>query len=58
MRMDERCPGQESRNLQVVLCPCPKCGTEVEVFSDEARARCQKCGEIVYREKSQSGAGR
>ena len=33
---------------------CPKCGAEVEIFSDEARIKCQKCGTMVFREKMPS----
>ena len=39
------------RNLRVELYRCPKCGAEVEIFSDELQIRCQKCGEKVYKEK-------
>lgn len=44
-----KCPGQEGRNLTVDIFTCPKCGGEVEIFSDERSARCQKCGERVRR---------
>jgi DNA-directed RNA polymerase subunit RPC12/RpoP len=47
-----RCPGSDSRNLRVELHKCPKCGADVELFSDESHVRCQKCREIVYREKT------
>jgi ribosomal protein S27AE len=47
-----RCPGSDSQNLRVELHKCPKCGADVELFSDESRVHCQKCGEIVYREKT------
>ena len=47
-----RCPGSDSRNLRVELHKCPKCGADVEIFSDESRIKCQKCGTIVYREKT------
>ena len=30
---------------------CPKCGAEVELFSDELRIKCRKCGEYVHKEK-------
>ena len=33
---------------------CPNCGAEVEIFSDELRVRCQKCGTMVYREETPS----
>ena len=46
-----KCPGQDMRNLRVSLHKCPKCGAEVEIFSDEIKVKCQKCGEKVYKEK-------
>ena len=49
--MRSLCPGQDSRNLRIELYKCPKCGTEVEIFSDEVRVRCHQCGEMVYRER-------
>lgn len=45
-----KCPGQDMRNLRVELFKCPNCGSEVEIFSDEQRVICQKCGERVHRE--------
>jgi len=39
------------RNLRVSLYKCPGCGAEVEIFSDELKVKCPKCGEKVYREK-------
>jgi ribosomal protein S27E len=52
--MTFRCPGQDSRKLRVGLHKCPHCGTEVEIFSDESRIKCYKCGEMVHREKMPS----
>ena len=49
--MNIRCPGQDMRNLRVSLHKCPECGAEVEIFSDELRAKCQKCGTNIYKEK-------
>ena len=49
--MYSRCPGQDGRNLRVELFKCPNCGAEVEIFSDEIKVKCHKCGEKVYREK-------
>ncbi len=51
-----RCPGQEGRNLSVEVYKCPKCGAGVEIFSDETAARCQKCGQRVYRDRAPSCA--
>ncbi|MEN8614681.1 phosphohydrolase [Dehalogenimonas sp. THU2] len=52
--MTGKCPGQDFRKLRVELHRCPKCRSAVEIFSDEIRVRCQKCGEPVYREKAPS----
>ena len=49
--MYTRCPGQDSRNLRAALYKCPKCGAEVEIFSDEIKVKCRECGESVFREK-------
>jgi len=45
--MKSRCPGQDGREIRVELYKCPKCGTEVEIFSDEVRVKCHKCGEMI-----------
>jgi len=52
--MYNRCPGQDSRNLHAILCKCPNCNTEIEIFSDEIRVKCPNCGEKVYRENTPS----
>ncbi len=49
--MTFKCPGQDMRKLRVELYKCPNCSAEVEIFSDELRVKCQKCGEIVYKEQ-------
>ena len=49
--MANRCPGQDFRNLRVEVYKCPKCCHEVEIFSNETRAKCAQCGSWVYREK-------
>ncbi|MFC1935118.1 phosphohydrolase [Chloroflexota bacterium] len=46
-----KCPGQNLSKLRVSLHKCPKCGYEVEIFSDEISRKCPECGERVYREK-------
>ncbi len=48
--MGSHCPGQDMRKLRVELYKCPSCGAEIEIFSDELKMKCQKCGEIVYKE--------
>ena len=49
--MISKCPGQNFGNLRASLHKCPKCGAEVEMFSDELKIRCKKCGGMVYKEK-------
>jgi NADH pyrophosphatase NudC (nudix superfamily) len=51
VKMTIKCPGQDLRKLRVSLHKCPSCGAEVEIFSDEIKIRCHKCGEMVYKEK-------
>jgi len=46
-----KCPGQDMRKLRVALYKCPNCGNEVEMFSDELRIKCRKCGEMVHKEQ-------
>ena len=52
--MAGQCPGQDMRNLRVELYKCPDCGAEVEIFSDEVKMKCHKCGTVIYREKMPS----
>ncbi len=49
-----KCPGQDMRNLRVELYKCPNCDAEVEIFSDELRGKCPKCGEKIYKENMPS----
>lgn len=52
--MTSNCPGQDTRNLRVALYKCQNCGAEVEMFSDELKVKCPKCGQQVYQEKMPS----
>jgi DNA-directed RNA polymerase subunit RPC12/RpoP len=52
--MESKCPGQDMRKLRVELFKCSNCGAEVEIFSDETRVKCQKCGTMVFREQMPS----
>jgi len=49
--MLDKCPGQSSRDIKVGIYVCQNCGLEVEIFSDEMRAKCPKCGKFVQKEK-------
>lgn len=52
--MTTKCPGQDFRKLRVSLYKCPGCGADVEIFSDEVRIKCHKCGTKVYRDRMPS----
>lgn len=52
--MFNRCPGQDTRNLTVDLFKCQNCGNETEIFSNEVRAKCDRCGSWVYKEQMPS----
>ena len=46
-----KCPGSEEiRSPHPEIVPCPWCGAEVELWSDEAETDCPRCGKPVYRE--------
>jgi DNA-directed RNA polymerase subunit RPC12/RpoP len=50
-----RCPGAKFiRQPKPELFPCPSCGKEVEIWSDEFKARCRNCGKLVYRSREMS----
>ncbi|MFA5156717.1 MAG: phosphohydrolase [Candidatus Omnitrophota bacterium] len=50
------CPGQDKRNIKVESIACTACGYAVEIFSDEARQKCPKCGNWANRQKLASCA--
>lgn len=52
--MSGKCPGQDMRNLKAALYKCSSCGNEAEMFSDELRTKCKKCGQYVYKEQAPS----
>ncbi|WP_309493027.1 hypothetical protein [Candidatus Hecatella orcuttiae] len=46
--MEDKCPG--SAFVKIETTQCPKCGEEVELFSDEYKTKCPNCGETVFRD--------
>ena len=43
--MNTKCPGQDINKLKAAMYKCPKCGNEVEMFSEELMIKYKKCGE-------------
>jgi uncharacterized protein (DUF983 family) len=46
----QHCPGFEQfKHLKSFVCKCPKCGKEIEIFSDEFEKKhtCAGCGEPI-----------
>lgn len=47
--MVDQCPGAANiRMPRLEIKNCPKCGEEIEIFTNEASAKCSKCGLVVY----------
>ena len=49
--MINKCPGQDSRNIQAQVIICSSCGYKVEIFSDEIKARCPNCKRLVCKDR-------
>ncbi len=48
--MLKSCPGARAiKEIRPEYVRCPHCETEVEIWSDEFRARCNHCNAWVYR---------
>lgn len=48
--MNNKCPGQDKKDIKAQTINCSNCGYGVELFSDEIKVKCPKCGHIIYRE--------
>ena len=47
--MVDQCPGAVNiRMPRLEIKNCPKCGEEIEIFSNETGGKCSKCGQVVY----------
>ena len=43
------CPGAANlRSPTLELRTCPQCRDEIEIFSDEMKAACERCGFVIY----------
>ncbi|MCM8789596.1 MAG: phosphohydrolase [Candidatus Omnitrophica bacterium] len=49
--MNQKCPGQDDRDLKAEIIHCPECGYPIEIFSDEVKIRCPKCKGLACRER-------
>lgn len=47
-----KCPGSGDSTIEYM--DCPACGEEIETFSDDPKAACGECGEIVFKESNPS----
>ena len=46
------CPGQNAaylKDFNTNVVPCPRCGHEIEFFSDERKVKCSKCHSNVFK---------
>lgn len=50
--MTDKCPGSDMRKLTASIHKCPKCGAEVEMFSDEIKRRCPECKTVVSKKET------
>ena len=49
--MLDKCPGAAKIRTPIpAYKKCPDCGEEVEIWSDELKAQCTKCGATVFSE--------
>ena len=50
-KFDEHCPGDDPIKKRFPeYFKCPKCGAELEIWSDEESVTCSKCKERIHRE--------
>ncbi len=49
MKVIDDCPGATNlRRPTIVYKTCPKCGEEIEMFSNDVKMDCENCGFTVY----------
>ena len=52
-RLIDRCPGSAGiRTPSLTVKKCPRCGEEIEIFSNEVSASCGGCGFVVYNDQA------
>lgn len=50
--MELKCPGSGDSTIEFL--DCPRCGAEVETFSDDPKAECHECGHAIFKESNPS----
>ncbi|MFZ5649860.1 MAG: hypothetical protein ACOY4I_03255 [Bacillota bacterium] len=46
--MLNRCPGSLAGTPTLKIKKCPECGSDVEIFSNDVKVECERCGFAVY----------
>lgn len=50
--IDPKCPGDDPTKKAVPQTfPCPGCGGEIEMWTDESKAKCSSCHKTYTREQ-------
>jgi hypothetical protein len=49
MKIIDDCPGAAPlKRPTIIFKTCPKCGEEIELFSNDVKMKCDNCGFTVY----------
>jgi len=52
-RLIDGCPGAANlKTPTLAIKDCPRCGEEIEIFSNEVSAACGKCGLVIYNDQA------
>ena len=52
--MENKCAGDDpAKKAMSEIYPCPQCGDEVEIWTDETRGKCSSCGKLVIKNTSE-----
>ena len=52
-RLIDRCPGSAGiRTPSLTVKKCPRCGEEIEIFSNEVSASCGGCGFLIFNDQA------
>ena len=52
-RFIDSCPGSAGiRTPTLTVKKCPRCGEEIEIFSNEVSTSCGRCGLVIYNDQA------